>query len=51
MAADFRASWASAGRGDIVRAMFGEEGRIRADWHPKGADVAVIGAKLDEIGC
>ena len=49
MAADLRASWASAGRGGIVRAMFGEEGRIRSDWDPKGADAALIGAKLDEI--
>ena len=50
MAAGLRASWASAGRAGIVRAMFGEEGRIRSDWNPKGADAALIGAKLDEIG-
>ena len=49
MAADFRASWASAGAG-IDQAIFREEGRIRSDWDPKGADAALIGAKLDEIG-
>ena len=51
MAADFLASWASAGRGGIDQAIFGEEGWIRSNWDPKGADAVLIGAKLGEIGC
>ena len=49
MAADFRASWASAGAG-IDQAIFGEEGRIRSNWDPKSADAVLIGAKLGETG-
>lgn len=37
---------AAAGTADPVSALFGQEGLMRTDWHPKGTDSAAINARL-----